>query len=73
MEVAHQTSGSIAVSDEEALRFAEFAAHYHSALDPPGATSQASLDSIRAFLGGKRPGQVGLRLWCLHLPIICRR
>lgn len=33
MSVAYQTSGSIAVSDEEALRFAEFADHYSQAVD----------------------------------------
>lgn len=68
MEVAYQTSGSIAVSDEEALRFSEFATQYHSTLGLPSSESAAALGRIRESLGSKRPGQVILNVLCFSEP-----
>lgn len=53
VHVAYQTSGNVAVSDEEALRFAEFAASVASPLDVTRAAVEKDLIS-------KRPGEVRL-------------
>ena len=74
VSVAYQTSGSIAVSDEEALRFAEFADQYSQTVckqpQKDSALKQLKLEnlpmeslrgrkeSIKASLEGKQPGQV---------------
>jgi hypothetical protein len=58
VEVAYQTSGSIAVSDEEALRFSEFASQYQATLGFPSSDSAGALSRIRDFFRNKRPGQV---------------
>ena len=67
MSVAYQTSGSIAVSDEEALRFAEFADQFSQAVSEESETASERVstgkltirkDSIKASLEGKLPGQV---------------
>ena len=62
MSVAYQTSGSIAVSDEEALRFADFAASYCETLDSGQhfAEPAAARDRIRKKLMMKQPGEVKL-------------
>ncbi|KUG06979.1 glucosamine-6-phosphate deaminase [Solirubrum puertoriconensis] len=59
VHVAYQTSGNIAVFDDEAIRFAEFVADYDAALGLPGEKPAESLykrvvDSLRQ----KAPGQV---------------
>lgn len=60
VSVAYQTSGSIAVSDEEALRFAEFASSYLAAsrVQSPDPALQKVEDSIRRSLRAKRAGEV---------------
>ncbi|MCO6045473.1 glucosamine-6-phosphate deaminase [Aeoliella sp. ICT_H6.2] len=58
VHVAYQTSGNIAVFDDDAIRFAEFAAEYnrHFGIDPD---RTAELDShIDEFVKHKQPGQV---------------
>ena len=58
VHVAYQTSGNIAVFDDDATRFAEFAGEYnrHFGIDPE---RTAQLEShIDKFLNGKLPGQV---------------
>ncbi len=58
VHVAYQTSGNIAVFDDDATRFAEFASEYnrHFGIDPE---RTAQLEShIDKFLNGKLPGQV---------------
>lgn len=56
--VAYQTSGNIAVFDEDAIRFADFAAEFN---DLFGIEKQRTTDienHIEQFLKNKRPGQV---------------
>lgn len=58
VHVAYQTSGNIAVFDDDALRFAEFTAafNHHFQVDPP---RTAELESqIDGFIRNKRPGEV---------------
>ncbi len=58
VHVAYQTSGNIAVFDDDAVRFAEFAAEFNQAfqIDP---NRTAELEShIDSFLKNKKPGQV---------------
>lgn len=58
VHIAYQTSGNIAVFDEDAIRFAEFAAEFCSAFDI-GTKEITSLEThIDAFLKNKQPGQV---------------
>ena len=79
MSVAYQTSGSIAVSDEEALRFAEFADDFSQAADEGRALAVGNLrpvdkslttnvtlrkERIKASLENKLPGQVQQSLTC---------
>ena len=56
--MAYQTSGNIAVWDEDALRFADFAMQYHSAFGAPNADLEKVGSRVAASLQEKRPGQV---------------
>ncbi len=59
MSVAYQTSGSIAVSDDDALRFADFAVGYAQLAGLTGTGVQqlvATGQRIRGFLDAKAPG-----------------
>jgi glucosamine-6-phosphate deaminase len=57
VHVAYQTSGNIAVFDDDALRFAEFAAELGKILGF-GAAETARIDEhIETFLRDKKPGQ----------------
>lgn len=58
VHVAYQTSGNIAVFDDDAIRFAEFVGEFnrHFGVDPER-TSQLE-DHIEEFLKNKLPGQV---------------
>ena len=62
VHVAYQTSGSIAVFDADALRFADFAAEYNRLFRVAagaGAEQAARIERhIEEFLRNKRPGQV---------------
>ncbi|KAK9841960.1 hypothetical protein WJX81_001249 [Elliptochloris bilobata] len=62
VHVAYQTSGSIAVWDHDARRFAAFAAQLPSALGLPaggaGSDLRAKLDGVAAALDSKAPGEV---------------
>ena len=57
--MAYQTSGNVAVSDEEVRRFADFALLFNDQLqaDLQGQTS-AAVRSIEEALSRKAPGQV---------------
>lgn len=58
VHVAYQTSGSIAVFDHDAIRFADFAAEFNRLF---GIDNQRSVDleqHIETFLKNKQPGQV---------------
>ena len=59
VHVAYQTSGSIAVFDDEAIRFAEFVADYDQAFRPPADAPADSLyHRVANFLKNKKSGQV---------------
>jgi glucosamine-6-phosphate deaminase len=58
VHVAYQTSGNIAVFDDDAIRFAEFAADFNRAFEvDPHRTNQLEAH-IEEFLKNKQPGQV---------------
>lgn len=58
IHVAYQTSGNIAVFDEDAIRFAEFAAEYCSAFDIGTEQIQQLEARIDEYLQRKVPGQI---------------
>ena len=58
VHIAYQTSGNIAVFDEDAIRFAEFAAEFCSAFDIGTQQIKALEAHIDEFLRHKQPGQV---------------
>lgn len=61
VSVAYQTSGNIAVSDEEALRFAEFGTEYGLAGVNFGKHAErlkSLRETIRSSLKLKKPGEV---------------
>ena len=58
VHVAYQTSGNIAVFDDDAIRFAEFAAEFNRAFGvDPNRTSELEAH-IEEFLKNKQPGHV---------------
>src|SRR4029078_5296232 len=58
VHVAYQTSGNIAVFDDDAIRFADFAADF-SRLAGVGAEEAARIEQhIEGFLRHKKPGQI---------------
>jgi len=63
VHVAYQTSGNIAVFDDDAVRHADFVLEYCRAFDVPGARDvAAAIDSaIETFVRGKRSGDVDSR------------
>ena len=62
VHVAYQTSGSIAVFDSDAIRFADFAAEYNKLFkigEGAGANQAARIERhMEEFLRNKKPGQV---------------
>jgi len=58
VHVAYQVSGNIAVFDEDAARFADFAADFNRLFGIDDAKTQEIEDHIERFLKNKRPGQV---------------
>jgi glucosamine-6-phosphate deaminase len=58
VHIAYQTSGNIAVFDDEALRFADFVADYADAFNMKDEKAENMLDEIHDFLEKKEPGQV---------------
>ena len=59
VHVAYQTSGNIAVFDDEAIRFAEFVADYDHAFRLPADAPAGQLyHRVAEFLKSKQPGQV---------------
>jgi glucosamine-6-phosphate deaminase len=58
VHVAYQTSGNIAVFDEDAIRFADFAADFNRYFDvSPQRTAEVEAH-VEEFLRNKQPGQV---------------
>ncbi len=58
VHIAYQTSGNIAVFDEDAIRFAEFAAEFCASFDIATDAVGALEGHIDEFLKNKSPGQV---------------
>jgi len=58
VHVAYQTSGNIAVFDEEALRFADFAAEYDLNFQQNDPAGEQFYQRVSDFLHSKAPGQV---------------
>ena len=58
VHVAYQTSGNIAVFDEDALRFADFAAEYDLNFQHNDPTGEQFYQRVADFLHSKSPGQV---------------
>ncbi len=60
VHVAYQTSGNIAVLDEDAVRFADFVRFYALEFDLKGEKAEKILNKIREFLKMKQPGDVDI-------------
>ena len=58
VHVAYQTSGNIAVFDEDALRFADFAAEYDLNFQQNDPAGEQFYQRVADFLHSKSPGQV---------------
>ena len=58
VHVAYQTSGNIAVFDEDALRFADFAAEYDQLFQQNDPAGEQFYQRVADFLRTKAPGQV---------------
>jgi glucosamine-6-phosphate deaminase len=55
--VAYQTSGNIAVFDDDAVRFADFVSDYHNAFRFDDSMVDSIFNGIRSFLAEKNQGQ----------------
>lgn len=58
VHVAYQTSGNIAVFDEDAMRYAEFVSDYASKFTASDFGALRLFDDVRAFLKNKKTGDV---------------
>lgn len=58
VHVAYQTSGNIAVHDEDVIRFADFVNEYHEAFGLKQDVTQIMFASIRQKLQAKTPGEM---------------
>ncbi len=58
VHVAYQTSGNIAVFDDDVLRFADFVNDYHQAFELKQEVTRSLFQTIRQQLAQKKPGQV---------------
>jgi glucosamine-6-phosphate deaminase len=61
VHIAYQTSGNIAVFDDEAIRFAEFASDYCAGFGLMSDRLRELEDHVETFLKNKLPGQVDSR------------
>ncbi|MEM9361909.1 MAG: glucosamine-6-phosphate deaminase [Bacteroidota bacterium] len=57
VHIAYQTSGNIAVFDDEVIRFLDFATE----IQENNETLEAKFQEVRKFLASKRPGQIDSR------------
>ena len=57
VHVAYQTSGNIAVFDDDALRFADFVADFHDSFKLGSDEVRHMYENVRDFLQNKAPGQ----------------
>ncbi|HBZ37166.1 MAG: glucosamine-6-phosphate deaminase [Bacteroidetes bacterium] len=58
VHVAYQTSGNIAVFDEEALRFADFVMDYHQSFGSGSNEINNLYEEVKSSIANKQPGQV---------------
>ncbi|WP_409029087.1 glucosamine-6-phosphate deaminase [Gracilimonas sediminicola] len=58
VHVAYQTSGNIAVFDDEAIRFADFVTDYHESFGLENEESAELFEEVRASIKNKKPGEV---------------
>ena len=58
VHVAYQTSGNIAVFDDEAIRFADFVTDYHDSFGFENKDATTLFDDVRESIKNKNPGQV---------------
>ena len=59
VHVAYQVSGNIAVFDDDAIRFADFAAEFNKLFGIDDAKTREIEKHIEDFLKNKQPGQIG--------------
>jgi len=58
VHVAYQTSGNIAVFDDEAVRFADFVMDYHRTFGTASSDIENLYEDVRNSLNQKKPGEV---------------
>jgi len=58
VHVAYQTSGNIAVFDDDVVRFADFVAEYADEFSLDKENASSILEDIKSYLENKEPGQV---------------
>jgi glucosamine-6-phosphate deaminase len=58
VHVAYQTSGNIAVFDDDVIRFADFVSDYAEHFDMSDSDASQLLKNVQEFLENKQPGQV---------------
>lgn len=58
VHVAYQTSGNIAVDDDDVIRFLDFVNDFHTTFGMKEELSQAILKNVQKQLANKKPGQV---------------
>jgi len=58
VHVAYQTSGNIAVFDDDVVRFVDFVSDYNDLFDIESSETEEMLGEIKSFLKSKEPGQV---------------
>ncbi len=58
VHVAYQTSGNIAVFDDEALRFSDFVTDYHDSFGLPDNKVSSMFQRVREAMKSKKPGDV---------------
>lgn len=58
VHIAYQTSGNIAVFDDDVVRFADFVLDYAEAFDMKDQTADKLFRKVNDFLKSKKPGQV---------------
>jgi len=60
VHVAYQTSGNIAVADDEALRFANFVSDYNEAFDFDNKEAQEVYSKVAKFLANKKQSDIDI-------------
>ncbi|MEX0719228.1 MAG: glucosamine-6-phosphate deaminase [Balneolaceae bacterium] len=58
VHVAYQTSGNIAIFDDEAIRFADFVSDYHDSFNIENKEVKDLLDDVRSSIKNKAAGEV---------------